>query len=186
MNKTIIGLVGEIASGKDEAAKFLTKEYGSITASFSQPLRDTLDILGLPQDRDNMINLGIDLRERFGQDILAKAVLRMVNKSDAPVACLPNVRLLSDITVFENLPGFHLIRIDADEDVRFKRLCNRGQNPDDATKTWEEFLVDSQKPTEIAIRETAKHAQFSIENNTCIANLHKQVRAIMRVITGGE
>lgn len=182
--KIVLGLVGEIACGKSDVAKSLAEDYGSETFSFSQPLRDILDILGLPQSRENMVWLGVDLRERFGQDILAKSVFNLVNKSQAPIVCLPNIRLEGDVTLFRTLPCFYLINIEADPKIRYERLTKRGENVDDATKTWEEFLADAQLPTEVGIREIAKSANFVIENNTCKANLIKQVRGIIQNIRG--
>lgn len=179
MDKIVIGLVGEIASGKSTVAQFLTDHLNSETASFSQPLRNILDILGLPQSRENMVWLGVDLRERFGQDILAKAVFKMVNDSPNQIICLPNIRLAGDITLLKTLPGFVLVSIEADQKIRYERLIKRRQNPDDAAKTWEEFLTDSQLPTEVTIREVAKQAQFSIDNNTDLTDLFKQVKQII-------
>lgn len=183
-NKIIIGLVGEIASGKSTAAQFLEDEFNSETVSFSRPLRQILNILGLPQTRENMVWLGVDLRERFGQDVLANAILKMINESPAKIICLPNIRLESDIIVLKKMPDFYLVKIEAEQNIRYQRLIKRHQNPDDSTKTWEQFLADASLPTEVSIRKVAKQAQFSIENNTCEANLIKQVRAIIKTIRG--
>ncbi|MEK7072783.1 MAG: hypothetical protein AAB969_04380, partial [Patescibacteria group bacterium] len=57
-NKIILGLVGEIASGKTTVAQFLEEEFGSATISFSEPLRNILNILNLPQSRSNLVWLG--------------------------------------------------------------------------------------------------------------------------------
>lgn len=186
MNQRVIGLVGEIASGKDTAANHLVKCHGAEIASFSKPLRDILDILGLPQTRENMIWLGVDLRERFGQNILAKAMAKIVEKSEAPIVCLPNVRLLSDIELLEHLPNFYLIQIVAAPQIRFKRLKNRNQNVDDQTKTWEQFLADAQLPTEVPIKETAKKALFCVDNNGDLDNLFRRISQIVRVTEHGD
>ena len=183
-NKIILGLVGEIASGKDTVAQFLEEEFKSATASFSQPLRQILDILSLPQSRENMVWLGVDLRQRFGQDILAKAVSGLVIKSQSEIVCLPNIRLEGDVILLKTLPDFYLIRIETDQRTRYDRLIKRDQNTDDAGKTWAEFLADSQLPTEVTIKEIGKQAQFVIDNNTCKANLCKQVRRIIESIRG--
>jgi len=185
MKETIvIGLVGEIASGKDAIGRFLQKEYGVEIISFSQLLRDILNILGLPQNRENMVWLGVDLRNRFGQNVLGEAIFNQIQKSQAKLVCLPNVRIKNDIVQLKDDPNFHLISVIADPRVRYNRLLSRGQNSDDAAKTWEEFLADSLLPTEVTIKELAEHAEFSIENNACLAHLFKQVRNIMKVIMG--
>ncbi|OGY49736.1 MAG: hypothetical protein A3B89_02285 [Candidatus Buchananbacteria bacterium RIFCSPHIGHO2_02_FULL_40_13] len=180
--KVILGLVGEIASGKDTVANYLAVKYHSQTISFSEPLRQILNILGLPQNRQNLVWLGVDLGARFGQDILAKVITNMVQASQTQIICLPNVRLESDIIFLENLPGFYLIGIETDQVLRYQRLVLREQNTDDQTKSWEEFLADSQLPTEIAIGEMARRATFNIDNNGELAELYGQVEHIMASI----
>ena len=86
-HKIIIGLVGEMVSGKDTVANYLTKKYHSQTISFSQPLRDILDRLYLPQTRINLANLGIILRREFGQDILAKTIVSEIKTSPKNIIC---------------------------------------------------------------------------------------------------
>ena len=184
MDKTVIGLVGEIASGKSTVAQFLEEAFGSATISFSEPLRSILNTLDLPQRRKNLVWLGEDLRKRFGQHVLAQAVFKMVNESQAPLVCLPNVRLEGDVIFLKTLPNFVLVSINTEQLLRYERLIKRGQNTDDTTKTWEEFLTDSELPTEITIREVTKNAKFSIDNNTSLADLFRQVREIIGKVRG--
>lgn len=180
--KIIIGLVGEIASGKDTVALYLKKKYHSQTISFSQPLRDILDRIYLPQTRENMSNLGTDLRARFGQDILAKTIGKEIETSKNKIFVLPNVRLMGDIVYLKSMPGFILINIIADPQTRFERLKKRNQNPDDKTKTWQQFLTDAKLHTEKAIRGVAKKATIKIDNNGNFKELYEQIEKIMKRI----
>lgn len=182
MKKIIIGLVGEIASGKDTIADYLKKKYKSETISFSQPLREILDLLDLPQNRENMAHLGEDLRKRFGSDILAKAITEQAKKSKKPIVCLPNIRLKEDIVYLKRLPNFFLIHIIADSKLRYQRLTKRHQNTDDRKKTWVQFQKDAKLSTEVAIRKTAKEAKYSIDNNGSLKNLYRQTEKILKQI----
>ena len=181
-SKIIVGLVGEIAAGKDTVADYLRKKYGSQTISFSQPLRDILDILLLDQSRNNMAWLGHDLRDRFGQDILAKAITKQVNEAKSQILCLPNIRLPQDIKYLKDMPGFVLIGINTQAEIRFKRIKTRGQNTDDKTKTWKQFQKDAKLPTEISIRKIMKKAKYQIDNNGSFKELHSQVDKIIKDI----
>lgn len=182
-NKIIIGLVGEIASGKDTVAEYLKQKYDSETISFSKPLRDILDRLFLPQNRENMANLGFDLRTRFGQDLLAKAIAEEIKVSDKNMMCLPNVRLESDITYLKEMPGFFLIAVSTEPKIRYERLIHRGQNPDDKTKTWEQFLKDSKLSTEIHIQDLMGKAKFNLDNNGSLVDLYAQIDELMGRLT---
>ncbi|MFA5029570.1 MAG: AAA family ATPase [Patescibacteria group bacterium] len=181
-NKIVLGLAGEIASGKDTVAQYLEKTHRGGTISFSRPLRDILDRLALPQTRENMAWLGTDLRAKFGQDLLAKAITAEVQKSKKRIITLPNVRLESDIKYLKKLPGFHLVRLDADTKIRYQRLLKRGQNPDDKTKTWQQFLKDSKLPTELAIRKVAKKAKYRLDNNGDFKNLYRQIEKLLKTL----
>jgi len=180
--KTIIALVGEMASGKDSIAVHLAKNYNAQTVSFSQPLRDILDRLHLPQNRINMANLGADLRQTFGQDLLNHVIIDEIEASEKVLFCLPNIRLESDMIAIKELPRFILVAVDTTPAVRFDRLTHRHQNSDDEGKTWEQFLADSQLPTEIEIRNIMKQAKYKIDNNGTADELIAQVDKIMAEI----
>lgn len=178
--KIILGLAGEIASGKDTVAAYLKKKYGGETISFSVPLRDILDRLHLLQTRINMSNLGEDLRKRFGHDILSRVIAADVISSKAKIIALPNVRLLEDIIHLKKIPGFQLVAIDTEIKTRFNRLKKRRQNADDRTKTWPQFVKDSKLYTEIHIRNIMKKAPYRLDNNGTFKDLYKQVEELIK------
>lgn len=180
--KLIIGLVGEIASGKDTAAAYLKEKYRSETISFSQPLRDILDRLFLPLTRENMAKLGIALRKSYGQDLLSKIVAQEIKMSKKNIFVLPNIRLESDIIYLHQEPGFILVNIETDIKTRFARIKKRGQNADDKTKTWAGFLKDAKLPTETKIRELAKRCKYQLDNNGTKKELEKQIDGLMKKI----
>ncbi len=180
--KIILGFAGEIGSGKDAIAHYLSEHHNFQTISFSTPFRDILDRLHLPQTRENMVWLGHDLRTRFGTDVIDRVITDEVNASNNTRFCLPNIRIEADITQLKHFPGFVLIRVEADAKIRYQRLNGRGQNADDHTKTWEEFLTDAELPTEKTIRDIAKQATHTIINNGTIEELHQQIEDLLKKI----
>jgi len=69
----IIGLTGKNASGKGEAANYL-KSKGFVYYSLSDVIREEATKRGIGHSRDNLINLGNELRKKFGPDYLAKQI----------------------------------------------------------------------------------------------------------------
>ncbi|MBI2107815.1 AAA family ATPase [Candidatus Woesearchaeota archaeon] len=67
----IIGLTGKNASGKGEAAAYLKKK-GFEYHSLSDILREEATKRGIEHARENLINLGNELRSQFGPNYLAK------------------------------------------------------------------------------------------------------------------
>lgn len=177
--KKIIGLVGPIASGKGTVKNYLQDKYGAVEFRFSSILRDALDILGIEQKRDNMIALSTWGRENFGKDLLAKAMTKKILTSDKQIIVIDGIRRLSDIEHIKDLPGFHMLAIDASPEIRYKRSVERNENPGDAEKSYEIFLKDHEKETELTIPETMVAAEKVIDNSGNLEELYQTLDEIM-------
>jgi hypothetical protein len=62
-------------------------------------------------------------------------------------------------------------------------LIQRGENADDATKTYEQFLADHERSTEKSILEVVPLAKERIDNNGDQEDLHKQLDALVEKYT---
>ncbi|MBI5023264.1 MAG: AAA family ATPase [Candidatus Magasanikbacteria bacterium] len=176
--KTILGFTGLLASGKGTAAKYLEAEHGAAAFRFSTMLRDILNRVYVPQARDNMIRLSEFLRGAYGEDIMAKTMFKDIAKSTAQIVVIEGIRRLADIE--QNTPNFVLVEIFADPKIRYERLIKRGENPDDNSKIYEQFLADHNRSTELSILEVIKHATESIDNNGDLTSLYKQLDELVK------
>ena len=180
--KIILGFVGEMACGKGTAAAYCKKRYGAPSLRFSTILRETLDRVYLPHTRDNMIFLSETLRGHFGDDVLANAMARDVEKEKKRFMTVDGIRRPADIVHLKQFTHFHLAAIEVEARTRFERIRLRYENTDDATKTWTQFQKDSKRSTEISIRGVMKNADFVINNNGDFKQLHKQIDDIVKQI----
>lgn len=178
-NKTIIGLVGEIAAGKGTVVKHLRDKHGASSHRYSTPLRDVLNRLHLEINRKNMQDLFIILHERFGSDLLAKIISEDVENDESGIIVVEGIRTLSDIGYLRKIPGFKLIYLIADTRTRHGRLKERNENEDDKNKTFEQFLKDHEAETEIEIKNIGKTADFTIDNSKGLEELYAQIDAII-------
>ncbi len=181
-NKIILVFSGLIASGKDVCKKYIEGKYSADSFRFSNILRDALNRLGIQTSRENIIALSTWARQSFGEDLLAKAMARDVEKSESPLIIVDGARRLADIKYLSELPGFHLISVDADPEIRYKRMVARNENPGEADKTYEDFLADHQKETEITIPEIMATAEFSLDNNGTLDDLYAQIDKILEKV----
>lgn len=179
MTKIIFGIVGPLASGKEEVKKYLEKNYNAGTHRFSVMLRDILNRLYLPITRDNMQNLSLDLRKRFGGDTLARVIAEDVKKDPHEIIVVDGVRREDDIIKLKDVPGFYLVSIEAKPEIRYERLIKRGENADDNQKTYEEFISDNQKEAELEIPKVMKQAKYQINNDGSFSDLYRQIDAIV-------
>lgn len=62
----------------------------------------------------------------------------------------------------------------AEQRLRYERMIKRNQNPDDASKTWEQFQLDEQGEAEQDIPKAIAEAEFIIDNSDGLASLYQQ------------
>ena len=181
-NKIIIGIVGEIASGKGTAAEYLKEKYAGSIFKFSTVMRDVLNRLYLPQTRENLQAVSLALRQTFGQDLFAKTMARDAAASTAEVTIIDGIRRPSDISELAKLSSFHLVTIVADEKTRYERVKRRNENPNDAEKTWNQFQIEAMADTEVTIRTIAPAAEFTIDNNGDRETLYRAIDEVVAKI----
>lgn len=182
MDKIILGITGPMASGKGTVADYLKEKHGAVIYKFSTPLRNVLDRLYLEQSRQNMQDISTVLRKQFGEDLLAKIISHDVEKDDSKLIVVDGIRRLTDIKYLNELPEFHLISITADQKLRWERITQRGENPDDANKTFEEFQQNEQAEAERQIAEVVATAKLELDNNNGYENLYQQIENILKKI----
>lgn len=178
--KLILGFVGHGASGKGAASDYVIKKYNAGYFRFSKMLYDLVTRLYLPADRNNLIRMSEIVRHEFGEDTLARVMKEDVLHDEHEIICVDGIRRLADIVELRTLPGFKIIYIDTDIKTRYDRLIQRNEKPDDRTKTYEQFLADEQRPTELSIDEVAREADYVITNNGTLEELYAQIDTIVQ------
>ena len=182
-NKIILGFVGQIASGKGTACAYLKDKYQAQIFRFSTMLRDVLDRFYIPQTRENMQTASSALRGAFGDELMAQTIANDVKNSPAQIIVLDGVRRLPDIKFLREMPNFHLVEVTAEQKTRFERIVKRRENADDAKKTFAQFQIDEQQEAEVQIKNVAQTADFKLDNNDSIADLHQQIDEIIKKLT---
>jgi dephospho-CoA kinase len=138
-------------------------------------LRDVLNRISIPTSRENMQKVSTVLRANFGEDLLAKGIANDASKLDADVVVIDGVRRLTDIEHLVALPNFFLIKIEADDKLRYDRMVKRNENPGDNEKTFEQFLKDHETEADSQVPSVMKTAKYSINNNGTFEELYKQI-----------
>ncbi|EKD52657.1 MAG: hypothetical protein ACD_61C00279G0001 [uncultured bacterium] len=130
MKRTVIGLVGPIASGKGEVVKYLQK-IGFTVFSLSDRVREEVLARGLPISRENLQNVGNELREVFGGQVLAERTLSMLSDTEDPVV-IDSIRNPSEIEFLREALGITVIGITASPETRLdwylRRAFIRGED----------------------------------------------------------
>jgi len=172
----IIGLSGKNASGKGAVTRYLV-DKGFEYFSLSDVIRDDLKATGDDATRENMIERGNELRERFGHSILAdRIIIRM--RPDRNFV-IDSIRHSAEVEAFRKLDGFTLFWIESGESVRFDRIRSRAREGD--PKTLEEFRDIEKREMEEAsefhqqILRCRELADRVVENDGSMSELHDQL-----------
>lgn len=179
--KIILGLIGEIGSGKGLVSQYLKDNYQASIYKFSDPLRDILKRLQLKNTRIRMQSLSTTLRAIFGQDLLSKIIAIEVKKDKNKIIVIDGIRRLDDLKYLKKLKNFKLIYITSDIKTRYNRIITRNENLDEEQKTFEQFLKDNQDESEKRIAEVAKISDIKIINNQSIKSLYKKINTLLKI-----
>ena len=181
-NKIIIGIVGEMGSGKSTVARYIKEKYSASSYKFSDILRDILEKLSLPVTRDNLIDLFLVLAPRFGEDVLAGPMKQAVDKDSSSYIVVEGIRRPADISKLQELPHFYLLGIHSDSKTRFARIHARQERSDDQEKSYQEFLEDHKRSTEIYAPEMVENAEYQITNNQTTKELYREIDSVLESI----
>ncbi len=177
--KIIIGLVGDMGSGKSTVASYLTKKYNASHYTYSTPLKQILDILCIEPTRVNLIDLFLVLAPRFGEEVLARPMKQAVENDPNEYIVVEGIRRPADISLLKQLPHFHLIGVRSESRTRYDRITKRREKTDDDSKTYEEFLEDHQRKTELLIGDMVESSDVVIDNNGSIDELEQQIETMI-------
>lgn len=180
MQKIILGIAGEIASGKGTTAKYLIERYEASTHRFSTSLRDVAKRMYLEESRGNLQKISTIMRENFSDDILSMVIYRDVANDQNQIVAIDGVRRMADIEFLKKLLEFKLVYIDASMENRYQRIIKRGENVDDDNKTFEEFEKDHEREAELQIKDLKNKADFVIDNNGTLSELYAQIDNIIQ------
>jgi len=169
----IIGLTGKSGSGKTEVCNYL-KLKGFKCYSLSDILREELKSRGQKISKENLINLGNQLREKFGSGILAKRVIEKMNDEDLVI---DSIRNPSEIKEFRKKKDFILLGITAPLEVRYKRFQSKKKEDE---LSFEEFkrlekTENSDLPSNQQLNKCLEMADVIIENEGTIEELHEKL-----------
>ncbi|RLJ01388.1 MAG: hypothetical protein DRP10_04205 [Candidatus Aenigmatarchaeota archaeon] len=179
----IIGITGKNGSGKTEVANYL-KLKGFEYISLSDILREEAKKRNIRENRENLRNLGNELRKKFGPGILAELALKKI-KPDKNY-CVDSIRNPNEIAELRKIKNFLLIGIKAKIELRYKRVLDRGRIGDNIS--FEKFKEleekeNSKEEEKQQLDKCLKIADKIIENNGTIEELHRKIDKILSSLT---
>jgi len=176
--KVIIGIVGRIGAGKDEAAKYLSKKLGWPIFQISAPLKIEVKKRGLELNRENIQKMGVEFAKKHGDDYLARLALESFREN----GIVSGPRQLGQIRYFKENSRFILIFVDADDQIRYRRVVSRATVKE--AKTLHEFIDDEREKDALGpvqrLEDCIEMADYKIANNSTLKALEDGLDKVVR------
>jgi dCMP deaminase len=179
----IIGLTGRNAAGKTTAGEMLgTKGFSYL--SLSDAIREEAKKRGLSAERENLIALGNELRERHGPGALGElTVARMQSDRNYVV---DSIRHPAEVEALKKAGSFTLFHIFAPLEARFERALARNRAGD--ARTLQEFIRQEEREfasSNVAAQqllETERLANRVIENQGTLDEFSERIATALREV----
>lgn len=179
--KKIIGLIGEMGAGKDTFCDFIKENYQNVYfLKFSDALSDILKMFFNDVKREDQQWLSSTLREKFGQDILVKALVKKIDGITEGIIILNGVRRPDDFKALKSIGG-KLIYVTTEQKLRWERVKVRGEKADDDVP-FEKFVEMGKAEAESMITVIGADADIKIENNGTKEDLHMEIKKVIDLI----
>lgn len=188
--KLIIGLVGQIASGKGVLVDFLVKKYNFRVFSLSSVIHEEIKKRGLKDfNRTLLQDIGDQLRKSYGSAVLAKRAFDTIKKdSSQDYWVIDGIRNPAEIEFFKKEPNFYLIGVKAKRKIRFQRVLKRKKTWD--PKTWSKFLKVDQRDFGVGQKKEGQqvgrclaYCDYIITNNNSLTDfIQKGERLIKKIL----
>ncbi len=188
MDFKIIGVVGQIASGKGILVKYLTEKLGFTSFSLSSIVHEELEKKGKAKfTRQTLQDVGDDLRRAYGDNVLAQRIIKAISEQKKDRIVIEGIRNPGEIEFLKKNSNFILIGVKANRELRFKRVLSRGKKWD--PKNYEDFLkVDrrdlgmGQNKLGQQVGKCLAYCEYILTNNKDKRDFERKVEKLMKSI----
>lgn len=172
----IICAVGYNGSGKDTVLNILCQIYDLKMISIGDIVRDLTREMGLECTRENLNQTSLKYIKEYGRDFFPKKVIEIIENNGYENVCVSGIRTYIDVEVLKSYykDKFFLIYVQGDENTRYNRLKNRGEERD--PKDFNEFLTqEKNEEKRFQISKAIRCAVYTIDNNGSIEDLRNGI-----------
>lgn len=182
----ILGITGTDGAGKGEVVRYLTETKGFAHYSARDLFLEEIERRDLPNDRAHLRSVANDLRKEHGNDHMVRTFIERIEAHEDHDAVIESIRALAEAEYLKEQGGV-LIAVDADQKLRYARIQGRKSETDQISfkefKEHEALEMNDPDPHGMQKQAVIEAADFTIENNGTIAELHKKIDEVLGALT---
>lgn len=181
----VIWITWTIGAGKWTLVDYLMGKYAFQHFSVRAYLIKKIEQKGLPINRDSMVIVANELREKYGSGYIAQE-LYLEAKKWWSNAIIESIRTIWEIDLLKKQWSFFLFAVDADPSIRYERIKSRASETDHISYTEflsnEEREMHSEDPNKQNLKSCIALADHVFMNNGTLEDLHTEVDEAMKQI----
>ncbi len=176
----IVGITGTLGAGKGTVVEYLVHK-GFTHYSARSFLYEEVDARGLPRNRDSLNAVGEELRATHGAAHVVETLYERAQR-EGKNAIIESIRATGEVAALKEKGGI-LIAVDADPNIRYKRVLARGSETDHIT--FEKFIADEEReargddPARMNLRHCMARADITVTNDGTIEELYRQLDELL-------
>ncbi|MBU0458667.1 AAA family ATPase [Patescibacteria group bacterium] len=187
---TYIGLTGYMATGKGEVVKILEKQ-GYKYISLSDIVRTEATQRGLEHSRENLQNIGNELRAREGSSVLAKKVRETIANTSDQKWVIDGVRNPGEVAELRQLVDFKMIGVSADRKIIIRRIMDRNRGGEvlkreNIIERLDKEMGIGEPPDGQQVKKCIENADCFILNEGTLEELERKLNHFIRLEAGEE
>ncbi|MEZ5196946.1 MAG: AAA family ATPase [Bacteroidales bacterium] len=183
----IIGITGTLGSGKGTIVKYLVRKKGFNHFSVREFLLQEIRKRKLPENRDSMVLVANDLREKNSPSYITDQLYEQSLKQNKN-AIIESIRTPGEAESLRTKGEFFLFAVDADPKDRYNRIKLRNSETDhidfDTFMANENREMTATDPHKQNLKKCIEMADFVLQNNGSREELYQKVESVVSKIIG--
>ncbi len=183
----IIGITGTLGAGKGTIVEFLVEKHGYKHYSVRNYLIEEIKKRGLPVNRDSMVLVGNDLREKNSPSFIVEQLYKQAKNSNSDCV-IESIRTVGEAKMLKEKENAYLFAVDADINTRYKRILERASETDhidfDTFIENEAREMKSDNPNQQNLSACMAMSDAKLINNGSFEDLNKNLDKILNKLNG--
>lgn len=179
----IIGITGTDGAGKGAIVDYLIEKKGFVHYSARAIWEEEFRKRGMESNRVNTRLIANELRAAHGNDFLVTHYLKIIESEKPTNAVIESIRTTAEADTLKAHGGI-LLCVDADRELRYKRIQERKSALDQVTfekfVELEELEMNDPNPNGMQKAKVMKMADCTIENNGTFQELQEQIELFLK------
>lgn len=181
-----IGITGHMGTGKGELCKMLQKR-GYKYISLSDIVRMEADKRNLPHTRENLQNIGNDLREKDGSFVLGMRVREEIKKDPKKNWVIDGIRNPEEISELKKLRDFYVAGVVANPQTIIKRIqkrqrVNEVMSEEEVMKAIEREKGEGEKKSGQQVGKCVEQCDFLIINEGTLEKMDQKLEHFLGLL----